>query len=449
MDIDHSMHSPAVSIASVASAGFPFEDVPASPPRSKAAELPPLIPTSPDVPSNSQLDFSGLFYHSSSPDVHGSPSPASAMMGRAWSAQSATTTGSNGSNPSSVGAGSKKRRSHEFDEDDDSEDATARISMNKNGPVQMFNGALSSSPPPSSPTAPHEARRRSKSRCIERASTLGGGLLGIGNGFPSRSSLDSPADGSPAPSSGGSGSLLFAPRPPLQATQSMSMANPNTLTRRALPKRPALAGLGHVHSVSSGSTSSGTSSRVVSSTAALPFTASGRPAPVAPPTRRAFSACVPKNQQLGFGQQKPTMMMMDSMDSAADDDASSDFELSMDSFGHEIASGGLVSAGPLGSSGKIRVNFDHANSPAQRAHLARRENIARFGNRHSAQARMGPSPKRGGCDEGVARSLPGFGDSEADGKVLPCHKVREDGLMRISASTVSAEFFTLFGRHAF
>jgi M-phase inducer tyrosine phosphatase len=33
--------------------------------------------------------------------------------------------------------------------------------------------------------------------------------------------------------------------------------------------------------------------------------------------------------------------------------------------------------------------------------------------------------------------LPGFGDNEMDGKILPCHKVKEDGLVRISHETVS------------
>lgn len=33
--------------------------------------------------------------------------------------------------------------------------------------------------------------------------------------------------------------------------------------------------------------------------------------------------------------------------------------------------------------------------------------------------------------------IPGFGDNEAHGKVLPCEKVSEDGLMRISVRTVS------------
>lgn len=37
----------------------------------------------------------------------------------------------------------------------------------------------------------------------------------------------------------------------------------------------------------------------------------------------------------------------------------------------------------------------------------------------------------------LCAGMPGFGDNEALGKVLPCHRVREDGLMRITAQTVS------------
>lgn len=33
--------------------------------------------------------------------------------------------------------------------------------------------------------------------------------------------------------------------------------------------------------------------------------------------------------------------------------------------------------------------------------------------------------------------MPGFGDNEMDGKILPCHKVKEDGLVRITSDTVS------------
>jgi M-phase inducer tyrosine phosphatase len=33
--------------------------------------------------------------------------------------------------------------------------------------------------------------------------------------------------------------------------------------------------------------------------------------------------------------------------------------------------------------------------------------------------------------------MPGFGDNELEGKILPCHKVKEDGLVRITPQTVS------------
>lgn len=36
----------------------------------------------------------------------------------------------------------------------------------------------------------------------------------------------------------------------------------------------------------------------------------------------------------------------------------------------------------------------------------------------------------------LSPGLPGFGDNEAHGKILPCHRVTEDGLMRISPQTV-------------
>ncbi|KAG6874084.1 hypothetical protein C0995_006941 [Termitomyces sp. Mi166 len=36
----------------------------------------------------------------------------------------------------------------------------------------------------------------------------------------------------------------------------------------------------------------------------------------------------------------------------------------------------------------------------------------------------------------MAAGMPGFGDNEAHGKILPCHRVREDGLMRINCRTL-------------
>lgn len=42
----------------------------------------------------------------------------------------------------------------------------------------------------------------------------------------------------------------------------------------------------------------------------------------------------------------------------------------------------------------------------------------------------------------MSAGMPGFGDNEAHGKILSCHRVTEDGLMRIRCHTVS--IFVLF-----
>jgi hypothetical protein len=205
--------------------------------------------------------------------------------------------------------------------------------------------------PPSSPT-----HRRSKSRCIERSRTLGCRLIGIG---------------SPAPGNSSSGSF--------------SASSTSGITRRSLPKRPALPCL---------QTSNGTGhpARTVSSTAALP--PSVRPstgaAANAPPTR-AFSTYIPKQPLLSIN------IIADGSDDceADDNDASSDFELSMDSFGHEVS----IALSSHNVNGKYGIALHvNVNLPAQRAQMAHRENIACLGNHHSAQARVskgaspGPSP---------------------------------------------------------
>lgn len=48
----------------------------------------------------------------------------------------------------------------------------------------------------------------------------------------------------------------------------------------------------------------------------------------------------------------------------------------------------------------------------------------------TAMMRESPSAKF------MGPGLPGFGDNEAHGKLLPCHRVTEDGLMRINWKTV-------------
>ncbi|KAL4076974.1 hypothetical protein V8B97DRAFT_1866137 [Scleroderma yunnanense] len=55
---------------------------------------------------------------------------------------------------------------------------------------------------------------------------------------------------------------------------------------------------------------------------------------------------------------------------------------------------------------------------------------------------MSPAKQRHNVDSPSAKfmsaGLPGFGDNETIGKILPCHRVREDGLMRIAPSTMDA-----------
>lgn len=53
-----------------------------------------------------------------------------------------------------------------------------------------------------------------------------------------------------------------------------------------------------------------------------------------------------------------------------------------------------------------------------------------------------PAPMLG-CVGSPSTYMPlgGFGDSEAAGKILPCKSVKDDGLMRISAATVSLKWW--------
>ncbi|KAA1471293.1 hypothetical protein DENSPDRAFT_775853 [Dentipellis sp. KUC8613] len=46
------------------------------------------------------------------------------------------------------------------------------------------------------------------------------------------------------------------------------------------------------------------------------------------------------------------------------------------------------------------------------------------------------SPRTRAISQAMGNNLGGFGDNEAHGKILPCHRVREDGLMRINPQTL-------------
>ena len=445
-------------------------EVPSLPPTS-----PVLAPTAPAAPSKAVAgrnagDFSNLFHYSSSPEVPTRSSAPNANANALPKSSMMTTTIS----------GSKKRRSSEFDEDGSEEyssptlhglmNAAANGGGNGAGRGMLgapqFDAALTSSPaPPSSPTLnlaqmqTQQQHKRIKSRGVERAATLGSGLISSG-----------PFTRDESPSMGmGSGMMGGA-------------------SRKTLPKRPALSMTGVVPLMGH---------RTASSTAALPpsrTTSSNAGgmlggAQVPPANRRAFSAVVPKQNML-FGASPDSDDILDEEpvrgtndDDAFDgDEGESEFDLSMDSFGGYGHNTGPVSALEFGkttapanptrnslnaigkgypstflsynadsmSSSKrrsqphqSRAHQAQENSPAQRAALARRENIARLGGKGS---RMLPgSPLRNSTAGNPNSGLGGFGDSEADGKILPCHKVREDGLMRIRPDTVSF-FLFLFSR---
>ena len=56
---------------------------------------------------------------------------------------------------------------------------------------------------------------------------------------------------------------------------------------------------------------------------------------------------------------------------------------------------------------------------------------------YAAPTAASPSGKCKKASPYGSGGLPGFGDNEMDGKILPCHKVKEDGLVRITSQTVS------------
>lgn len=94
------------------------------------------------------------------------------------------------------------------------------------------------------------------------------------------------------------------------------------------------------------------------------------------------------------------------------------------------------------------VDLSDASSPAQayskrqQVRTLRRcdgsESLRSISGASAMVARESPGRLMGSpLSKCIAPGLGGFGDNEAHGKILPCHKVTEDGLMRIKPSTVS------------
>ncbi|QRW00659.1 Rhodanese domain-containing protein [Ceratobasidium sp. AG-Ba] len=111
-----------------------------------------------------------------------------------------------------------------------------------------------------------------------------------------------------------------------------------------------------------------------------------------PPARRAFSACVTSSA---------------------------------------LVMGSPVTMEALGSDDSQELDGSPARAYATRkaAPSLRRDLLPTRAKAESKPAQSSPLTRLG---------LPGFGDNEADGKILPCHKVREDGLMRINCDTLDA-----------
>jgi len=86
-----------------------------------------------------------------------------------------------------------------------------------------------------------------------------------------------------------------------------------------------------------------------------------------------------------------------------------------------------------GESGAETGAFD---SPSMKVQVGRMTKGASFGGTSDMKAmgaRLPPVPALG-----QSPGLPGFGDNEMDGKILPCQRVKDDGLMRITPQTVRA-----------
>ena len=74
------------------------------------------------------------------------------------------------------------------------------------------------------------------------------------------------------------------------------------------------------------------------------------------------------------------------------------------------------------------------HSPSMKGKVGRMAKGASFGGTSDmkrAGAKLSPAPT-----PGRSPGLPRFGDNEMDGKILPCQRVKDDGLMRITPQTV-------------
>ncbi|WWD16520.1 hypothetical protein CI109_100947 [Kwoniella shandongensis] len=252
------------------------------------------------------------------------------------------------------------------------------------------------------------------------------GSPGLGSFFcdsPAAPSQAAPAKrrslitGSPASPSSGSPSAkrtslgLGMTRPPLDKTASSSAmlfggARANTLASRRAPqfKRPTLGPL-------SAGPSNDQAQRTASAISAFPIlygppkTTLGQsgtfPRGAVAPMRRAFSVC---------DQNKAHETEEDESEYEASPSMAGTHAEYARRYGPRVTPRVDGSPGGKAVRASIAVSGEGAASPA--------------GNKGKKPSPYGPG------------GLPGFGDNEMDGKILPCHKVKEDGLVRITPNTL-------------
>ena len=154
----------------------------------------------------------------------------------------------------------------------------------------------------------------------------------------------------------------------------------------------------------------------------------GAPAPsvprhVLPPVRRAFSAMLPPS------------LMEQSMSS--EDGASFDSSAEMSSPAQAYARRQQVKTIRRCDGTEDFRSGTGATSMVRRDTEAMMKGLRRTEAREDRALREPVVAERDTPRSKYLNGLGSFGDNEAHGKILPCHRVREDGLMRITSKTVS------------
>ena len=158
----------------------------------------------------------------------------------------------------------------------------------------------------------------------------------------------------------------------------------------------------------------------------------GRPEPkprhAAAPVRRAFSAMIP-----------PTVNPMEQAFESGGESSSIDYD------GPDMSSPAQSYAKrQQGRSLRRRDGTDDFRTMGAGATLMRDGDLRAVAKKEREVVRVAVAERdtpRSKYLNGAGSKLGGFGDNEAHGKVLPCHRVREDGLMRITCRTVRLSLF--------